>query len=135
MSDVLGESVGSPAKERYLSCVYARFVAILLLLAGLARGCLILGIGTAVEFADMSMAWRSAAVTLLSLDLFAAVGLWIGATWGPVIWAVALVVEVAMYTVFADIFGAYPLRVLLHCLLFAAFVAFSLLDWRRSLTN
>lgn len=135
MSDVLGGSLKSPQHETRFTAIYARIVGILLLVAGLSRASMILGIGTTETFSDLSLPWRSAAVTLLFVDVFAAVGLWIGATWGPVIWAVALVVEVSMYTVFSDVFGSYPFRVLVHGLLFAAFVAFSLLDWRRSLTN
>ena len=63
------------------------------------------------------MAWRSqtsrrpsaqAAITSLLVDLFASVGLWVGAAWGPVMWAVALAVEVSMYTLFSDLFGSYP---------------------------
>lgn len=136
MSEVLGMGGRSAEPERRLSAIYARFVAILLLGAGLARACLILGIGTgATSFATLSVPWRAGAVTLLFVDLFAAVGLWIGATWGPVIWAVAIVVEVSMYTLFSDVFGEYPWRIFGHGLLFAVFVAFVLLDWRRTLTD
>lgn len=136
MSDAYGARIRAPEGDRRLTAIYSRFVAFLLLAAGLARACLILGINPAgLGYFDLSVAWRAGAVTLLFVDLFAAVGMWIGATWGPVIWGVAIVVEVAMYTVFADLFGAYPLRVVLHGLLFAAFVVFALLDWRRTLTD
>lgn len=135
MPDVLGASVKAPDQALRLSAIYTRIVAILLLCIGLARASMILGIGTGTSFLDLSMGWRSAAVTLLFIDLFAAVGLWIGATWGPVIWAVAMVVEVSMYTIFSDIFGSYPFRVFAHVLLFLVFVALSLIDWRRNLTN
>jgi hypothetical protein len=67
------------------------------------------------------------------VDLLAAVGLWIGAAWGPVIWAVALAVEMSMYTLFSDVFGSYPLRVLVHASLFLGFLALAFVEWRRTL--
>ena len=93
-----------------------RVAALLLLVAGLARACQVLGIFTpdGLAFADLTPAKRSGAITLLLVDLFAAVGLWVGAAWGPVMWAVALAVEVSMYTLFSDLFGSYPLRVAVH---------------------
>ena len=120
-----------------LTIVYMRVIAILLLLAGLARACQVLGIFTpeGLGFADLTPAKRSAAVTLLLVDIFAAVGLWIGAVWGPVMWAVALAVEVSMYTLFSELFGSYPLRVAVHSALFIGFLAVSYLEWRRSLAE
>jgi hypothetical protein len=117
--------------------LYMRVMALLLLLAGLARACQVLGIFTpeGLTFADLTPAKRSAAVTLLLVDLFAAVGLWVGAAWGPVMWAVALAVEVSMYTVFSELFGSYPLRVFIHSCLFLGFLALSFTEWRRSLAE
>ena len=46
-------------------------------------------------------------------------------------WAVALAVEVSMYTLFADLFGSYPLRVAVHAALFVVFLVLAFLDWRR----
>jgi hypothetical protein len=113
--------------------LYMRVMALLLLAAGLARACQVLGIFTpdGLTFADLTPAKRSAAVTLLLVDLFASVGLWVGAVWGPVMWAVALAVEVSMYTLFSDLFGSYPLRVFIHSALFVGFLALSFLEWRR----
>jgi hypothetical protein len=50
-------------------------------------------------------------------------------------WAVALAVEVSMYTLFADLFGTYPARILAHGLLFAGFLLVGFLEWRRSLVD
>ena len=117
--------------------IYMRVVALLLLIAGLARACQILGILTpdALTFDDLTPAKRASAVTLLLVDLFASVGLWVGAAWGPVMWAVALAVEVSMYTLFSDLFGTYPLRVLVHGCLFIGFLALTFVEWRRSLAD
>lgn len=130
---------GSPAEQGPrlpLAIVYMRLIAVLLLLAGLARACQILGITPdGRTFADLTPAWRAGATALLLVDLFAAVGLWIGAAWGPVMWAVALAVEISMYTLFSDLFGSYPLRVVVHGGLFVGFLAVTFLEWRRAVAD
>ncbi len=134
MSDALGGPIEPPGARMPLTMIYMRVAALLLLLAGLARACQVLGIFTpdGLTFADLTPAKRSAAITLLIADLFASVGLWVGAAWGPVMWAVALAIEVSMYTLFSDLFGSYPLRVLVHSCLFIGFLALSFMEWRRT---
>jgi hypothetical protein len=133
MAASFGETPGEQGPTLPLTAIYTRFVAVLLLLAGLARACQILGITPdGHTFADLSDAWRAGATALLLVDLLAAVGLWVGAAWGPVMWAVALAVEVSMYTLFADLFGSYPLRALVHGALFMGFLALTFVEWRRA---
>ena len=134
MSEALGEQQLRQSERLPLTVTYLRVVAMLLLLVGLARACQILGIvPEGQRFADLTPAMRAGAVTLLLVDILAAVGLWIGAVWGPVMWAVALAVEVLMYTLFADIFGSYPLRVMVHTAFFLGFLALTFVEWQRSL--
>ncbi|MGH6925888.1 MAG: DUF6163 family protein [Propylenella sp.] len=135
MSDALGGHGEAQNVRLPLTVIYLRVVAMLLLIVGLARACQILGIVPqgAETFADLTPAVRAGAATLLLVDLLAAVGLWIGAVWGPVMWAVALAVEVVMYTLFSDTFGSYPVRVLVHASLFLGFLALTFVEWRRTL--
>jgi Family of unknown function (DUF6163) len=137
MSDALGGPVEAQGTRLPLSLIYMRVVALLLLAAGLARACQILGILTpeSLTFENLEPAKRASAVTLLLVDLLAAVGLWVGAAWGPVMWAVALAVEVSMYTLFSDLFGSYPLRVFVHGCIFIGFLALTFMEWRRSLAD
>ncbi|MGQ7792761.1 DUF6163 family protein [Faunimonas sp. B44] len=122
----------STVERRRFTEIYVRVIALLLLAAGLAHAALVLGITLdGSNFGTLTRPDRAGAVTLLLLDLFAAVGLWIGAAWGPVMWLVALVVEAAMHTIFADLFGAESLRIVLHGFLYAIFLILSFLDWRR----
>lgn len=116
-----------------LLAFYLRVVAVLFLAAGVARACLVLGITpTGESFATLTPAWRAGAVALICINLFTGVGLWIGATWGPVMWVVAALTETAMYTIFADHFGSYPLRVALHVLLLSVYVGLAVSEWRRA---
>jgi hypothetical protein len=136
MSDVLGGPANDNGGRRPITIVYLRVVALLLLAAGLVRACQILGItADGRDFSDLAPAWRAGAAGLLLADLFAAIGLWVGAAWGAVMWSLALAVEVSMYTLFADLFGSNPLRVTIHCLLFAIFLAFAYVDWRRAVAE
>lgn len=133
MNDALGTPVLAENRRASVALTFARIVALLLLAAGLLQACRILGITTdGRTFSDLAPALRVAAATLLIMNLFAAVGLWIEAAWGPVMWAVALAVEVSMHTLFVEIFGPDPLRVALHALLFSVFLVLTFLEWRRA---
>jgi hypothetical protein len=137
MSDALGGPLEPRGARMPLTMLYMRAVAVLLLIAGLARACQILGILTpdALSFENLAPAKRASAITLLLVDLFASIGLWVGAAWGPVMWAVALAVEVTMYTLFSELFGSYPLRVFIHGCLFIGFLALTFMEWRRGLAD
>lgn len=128
--------IAAPGAAARLTAYYLRAVAMLLLAAGLARAALILGLTfDGASFATLTPPWRAAVSTLLLLDIFAAVGLWTGAAWGPVMWVVAIVVEVAMHTALSDVFGPDPLRVAMHGVLFGIFAVLSYIDWRRSVAE
>lgn len=136
MPGATGGPIGVRTAQSGPTLVYVRLVALLLLAAGLLRACQILGITPdGRTFSDLIPAWRAGVVTLLLVDLFAAVGLWVGAAWGPVMWAVALAVEVSMYTLFGRLFGHYPVRVVFHLVLFAGFLGLTFLEWRRALSE
>jgi hypothetical protein len=136
VSDALGGPVREDDQRLPLAALYLRVVALILLAAGLARAALVLGmIPGGPTFADLSSPWRTGAPILILIDLFAAVGLWMGATWGPVMWAVALAVEVSMYTVFSHLFGTFPWRVAAHCLVFAGFLVLLFIRWRANLSD
>ena len=131
-SDALGGPIEPLGARVSLTMIYMRVAAFLLLIAGLARACQILGITPdGQNFDDLTPAMRAGATTLLLVDVFASVGLWVGASWGPVMWAVALAIETSMYTIFSDVFGSYSLRVLVHGLLFVGFLVLTFVEWRR----
>ena len=118
---------------RRLTAYYLMVIAILLLGAGLIRAGLIMGITPSGEsFDTMDASARTGAVVLASLDIFAAVGLWIRAVWGPIMWAVAVIVETMMYTFLSDLFGSHPLRVAVHFVLIGIFLALAAANWRRA---
>jgi hypothetical protein len=136
MNDTLGGPLEQPGARLPLTLLYMRAIALILLVVGLARACLVLGITPdGQNFDVLAPEARVGTTTLLLVDLFAAVGLWVGAAWGPVMWAVALAVEVSMYTLFSGTFGSYPIRIFIHTCLFVGFLALTFAEWRRQLAD
>ena len=136
MSDALGNAPARGEGRFSPMLAYLRVIALLLLAMGLFRAGQILGITLdGKDFADLTPAWRAGAATLIIVDLFAAVGLWVGAAWGPVMWAVALAVQTSMHTLFADLFGTDFFRLAVDALLFCGFIALAFLDWRRTVSD
>jgi Family of unknown function (DUF6163) len=70
--------------------LFMRFVAIVWLLEGLAQWMSVLSDANGTLLVGASVQRMSAIVFFCILDLIAAVGLWLAASWGGVIWLVAV---------------------------------------------
>jgi len=85
---------------------YLRGLALLFLIGGLVYWLRILGVPLGGKaFADMTIEWRVSTVYFAVLDLVAAVGLWIGVSWGSVMWMLAALTQVVMFVGLFEIFG------------------------------
>ncbi len=87
--------------------LFLRIMAGVSLLKGLyhwARLCGI-GVGEAEAFQYHSIAWQAATVFFAVIDLVAAVGLWLAAAWGAVIWLTAVASMLAVDIFFPQVFG------------------------------
>lgn len=87
--------------------LFLRTMAAVSLLKGLyhwAQVCGI-GIGEAQPFEAHSIAWQTATVFFAVIDLVAAVGLWLAAAWGAVIWLTAIASMLAVEIFFPQVFG------------------------------
>lgn len=51
------------------------------------------------------MAWQSATVFFAVIDLVAAVGLWLAAAWGAVVWLTSVVSMVVVEVFFPNVYG------------------------------
>ena len=56
-------------------------------------------------FESQSIAWQAATIFFAVLDLVAAVGLWLAAAWGAVIWLMAVASMAAVEMFFPQVFG------------------------------
>lgn len=93
-----------------------RVVALYCLLFGLMYWTRLIGVyeGQFWRFDLMPVHWQVAAVVLAVLFPFAASGLWMLASWGPVIWFVCAAAEAVMYVGLPHLFGHRELVVVSH---------------------
>ena len=107
------EEEGDPGVGRWTRRLvfFLRAMAVISMLKGLyhwSRVCGI-GVGDGDAFELRSIAWQTATVFFAVLDLVAAVGLWLAAAWGAVIWLMAVASMLAVEIFFPQVFGAGPI--------------------------
>src|SRR5258708_39431749 len=112
--------------------VYARAVAVVMMVLGLRQWAIILGViaGKGGMFEAMSTPWQLATMHLAVVDLVASVGLWMRAAWGNVLWIYAALSEIALHTVFAGTFRNNILIVAFHLITISGFAALQFLARR-----
>lgn len=87
--------------------LFLRVMAVLSMLKGLFHWSVVLGIGEGADtrFAANSVPWQTATVYFAIIDLVAAVGLWLAAVWGAVVWLTAAVSMAVVEAFFPQIYG------------------------------
>ncbi|MGH6727770.1 MAG: DUF6163 family protein [Pseudolabrys sp.] len=87
--------------------LFLRLMAGVSMLKGLYHWSRVCGIGVDVSdaFQYHSIAWQAATVFFAVIDLVAAVGLWLAAAWGAVIWLTAVASMLAVQVFFPQVFG------------------------------
>lgn len=105
---------------------FHRVVAFYCLLFGVLYWIRLVGYydGPAWRFDLMPVHWQVASVALSVLFPFAASGLWMLASWGPVIWFICAAIEAVMYVGFPDLFGFRYQVVISHLLVALLYCAF-----------
>jgi Family of unknown function (DUF6163) len=107
------EPVLEPADEADVGRWTRRLVLFLRVMAGVSmlkglyhwsRVCGI-GVGPNEGFEFHSIAWQTATVFFAVIDLVAAVGLWLAAAWGAVIWLTAVASMLAVDVFFPQVFA------------------------------
>jgi len=113
---------------------FFRIMAIYCLLFGTLYWIRLSGVfpGANWRFDLMPPYWQVAASSLAVLFPFAAIGLWLTASWGAVIWFACAVAEIVMYVGFPDLFGAKPMIALSHGLVILLYVGFRVaIAWQK----
>ena len=87
--------------------LFLRIMAAVSLGKGLYHWAAVCGIGAPVDggFEMHTMAWRTATVFFAVIDLVAAVGLWLAAPWGAVIWLTSVVSMAVVEVFFPHVYG------------------------------
>ena len=86
---------------------YLRAMAGLSFIKGLYHWSAVIGIGdaTGLAFETSSLAWKTATIFFAVIDLVAAVGLWLAAAWGGVVWLTASISMASIELFFPQVFG------------------------------
>jgi hypothetical protein len=105
---------------------FHRVVAIYCLMFGLLYWVRLVGIypGDLWRFDLMPVHWQVTSVTLAALFPFAAIGLWMLASWGAVVWFICAAIETFMYWGRPDLYGSRLAIVAAHLAIAAIYIAF-----------
>lgn len=100
-----GEHSESRWTERLV--LFLRVVSGLSLLKGLYHWAVVCGFveGAPGGFEAQALPWQTATVFFAVIDLVAAIGLWLAAAWGAVVWLTAVVSMAAVEVLFPQIYG------------------------------
>ena len=112
---------------------FLRAMAAFSLLKGLYHWAVVLGFGEQASsvFETSSTAWQAATIFFAVIDLVAAVGLWLAAAWGGVVWLTAAISMAAVELVFPQIYGGGFIVVLGELAAILAYVGLSVMAARE----
>jgi hypothetical protein len=87
--------------------LFLRIMAMISLVKGIYHWSVVLGIGdgNGSTFEQANMPWQAATVFFAVIDLVAAVGLWLAAAWGGVVWLTASISMAAIELFFPQVYG------------------------------
>ena len=82
-------------------------------------------------FRRKSIPWQTATVYFAIIDLVAAVGLWLAAVWGAVVWLTAVVSMAAVQVFFPQIYGGSWIVVVIELVLLCSYLVLALQSARE----
>jgi Family of unknown function (DUF6163) len=104
--------------------LFLRVMAAVSLVKGLYHWAAVCGIGVGADggFDAHAVAWRTATVFFAVIDLVAAVGLWLAAAWGAVIWLTSVVSMAVVQVFFPQVYGGSITVVLIELTLLGVYL-------------
>ena len=104
--------------------LFLRIMAGVSLVKGLYHWSQVCGIGAPADggFVSHTIAWQTATVFFAVIDLVAAVGLWLAAAWGAVVWLTAVVSMAVVEVFFPQVYGGSIFIVLVETTLLAIYL-------------
>jgi uncharacterized membrane protein (DUF2068 family) len=108
-------------------------MALVSLVKGIYHWSLILGVGDGggSTFENASVPWQAATVFFAVIDLVAAVGLWLAAAWGGVVWLTAAISMAAIELFFPQVYGGRLWIAIPEFLAIFAYIALALMAGRE----
>jgi hypothetical protein len=113
--------------------LFLRVMAGISMFKGLYHWALVLGVGDGVgsTFETASMPWQAATIFFAVIDLVAAVGLWLAAAWGGVVWLTATISMAAIELAFPQVYGGRIWIALLEFVALGGYVWLALMAGRE----
>jgi Family of unknown function (DUF6163) len=113
--------------------VFLRVMAALSMLKGLYHWSAVCGIGMPRQggFIFHTLSWQTATVFFAVIDLVAAVGLWLAAAWGAVVWLTATVSMVVVQLFFPQVYGVNVWLVLVEIVLVGCYLLLAIKSARE----
>ena len=113
--------------------LFLRIMAGVSMLKGLYHWSLVLGIadGNGSTFESAAMPWQAATIFFAVIDLVAAVGLWLAAAWGGVVWLTATISMAAIELGFPQVFGGRLWIAIPEFATLAVYIFFALMAGRE----
>jgi uncharacterized RDD family membrane protein YckC len=113
--------------------MFLRVMAALALIEGLYHWGIVCGIGAPSPegFEAYTLPYQSATVFFAVIDLVAAVGLWLAAPWGAVVWLTSIISMTALEALFPQVYGGSIWIILFDLALLAGYLALALLSARE----
>jgi len=103
--------------------IFLRVMAVLSMAKGLYHWSIVCGLGGPPEgFEYQPTPWQTATVYFAVIDLVAAVGLWLAAAWGAVVWLTACVSMAAVEVFFPQVYGGRLLVVAAEAVLLFSYL-------------
>jgi hypothetical protein len=126
-----GEADGKPWSRRLF--LFLRAMAVISLCKGLYHWAVICGIGAPLPsgFDSYSTPYQVATVFFAVIDLVAAVGLWLAAPWGAVVWLTSVISMAAVELLFPHIHGGNMWVIVAEVLLLGAYLWLALMAARE----
>jgi hypothetical protein len=111
---------------------FLRLMAAVSFVKGLYHWAIVCGIGAPLPsgFDAYPMPYQAATAFFAVIDLVAAVGLWLAAPWGAVVWLTSIISMAAVEVLFPQIYGGSPWVVALELMLLGVYLALALMAAR-----
>ncbi|MFZ3360868.1 MAG: DUF6163 family protein [Xanthobacteraceae bacterium] len=113
--------------------LFLRLMAAVSLVKGLYHWAQVCGIGAPSNggFQAHTIAWQTSTVFFAVLDLVAAVGLWLAAAWGAVVWLTSVVSMAAVEVFFPQVYGGSIFIVFIELTLLGVYLYLAIVSARE----
>ncbi|MBX6426374.1 MAG: hypothetical protein IRZ09_10700 [Variibacter sp.] len=113
--------------------LFVRVIAAVSMAKGLYHWALVCGVGDTIDstFELAPLSWKAATIFFAVIDPVAAVGLWLAAAWGGVVWLTAAISMMAVELFFPQVFGGRVVVIAAEAAAIAAYLTLTVMAARE----